>query len=216
VTWGQFLPVIPIGEVRTKMKRRKKALAKKTKKKLANAWEALDEEGKAEMLQGMQFLASLKEKELKELFSLTDEAWSAGSYLQGKLNWTYRIVGCYLRPTIEEWSDLYISGGDGSADVLAKFEQLAFAFIAYHDRKRLPLRSFDEEADLVNQILHLLAFGTADDEPTEADFLLECSDLETNEYFQEDSKQEEELFRLAKTRFQPWMPPSKWDKYIRE
>jgi hypothetical protein len=64
------------------------------------------------------------------------------------IRWTYKVVGRYIQPTLEQWELGFMR------DMHVKHEvhfwhRAALAFITYHRRRNLPLRSDAEEIRLI-------------------------------------------------------------------
>src|SRR5262245_11948401 len=66
------------------------------------------------------------------------------SFLLDIIRWTYEVVGRYLKPTLEQWETGFMRDLHVDREVIF-WHQTAFAFITYHLRRQLPLRSPEEE-----------------------------------------------------------------------
>src|SRR5262249_1959648 len=69
-------------------------------------------------------------------------------FLLDLMRWTYKVVGRYLYPTLEQW-ELGFMRDRHVEDEVGFWYRAAFAFITYHKRRNVPLRSDDEEKSLV-------------------------------------------------------------------
>jgi hypothetical protein len=73
-------------------------------------------------------------------------------FLLDIMQWTYKIVGHYVQPTLEQWELGFMRDVHIEQEV-AYWVRLAHAFISYHERRKLPLRSDDEELRLVGSFM---------------------------------------------------------------
>jgi hypothetical protein len=93
-------------------------------------------------------------------------------FLLGIIGWTYRVVGRYVRPTLEQWELGFMRDMHPDREV-AIWHRLAFAFVTYHRRRDLPLRSRPEELELIGAFLHLNSAAERDDSE-EGLFVRQC------------------------------------------
>jgi hypothetical protein len=95
------------------------------------------------------------------------------AWTQGIVRWSYSIVGRYVVPTLEQWElgfmrDTHIA----RAREVLYWHLLSFAFITYHRRLKIPLRSEEEERMLVGAFANLGTESQAN--PAEVKLLVEC------------------------------------------
>jgi len=67
--------------------------------------------------------------------------------LLDQARWSYRVVGHYLLPTLEQW-ELGFMRDQNVVGEIGFWCRVTFAFIDYHRRRDLPVRSDAEERDL--------------------------------------------------------------------
>jgi hypothetical protein len=75
-------------------------------------------------------------------------------FLLDLIRWTYKVVGHYIQPTLEQWElgfmrDLHVAG-----EVMFWF-RVSHAFITYHRRKGMVVRSVDKERQFIGTFLSL-------------------------------------------------------------
>jgi hypothetical protein len=79
------------------------------------------------------------------------------------LHWTFRIVGHYIQPTLEQWELGFMRDTEVTKEV-ALWHRITCAFITYHRRKGLPLRSDKEEKRLLRDLI-VLSTGEGCNDP---------------------------------------------------
>jgi hypothetical protein len=94
-------------------------------------------------------------------------------FLLGVIRWTYSIVGHYIQPTLEQWELGFMRDMNVTKEVIF-WHRLAFAFIAYHRRRNLPLRSDAEEQKLVGSFIALEPKEDVSEESEEEKLLRQC------------------------------------------
>jgi hypothetical protein len=73
------------------------------------------------------------------------------------MHWTFEVVGHYSCPTLEQW-ELGFMQDLNMTEELRWWHRLAFAFLTWHRKRNLPLRSDAEEKELVskfNRLVHV-------------------------------------------------------------
>jgi len=95
-------------------------------------------------------------------------------FLLGVIRWTYSIVGRYVQPSLEQWELGFMRDLHVTQEVIF-WHRLAFAFISYHRRQNLSLRSEAEEQQLVRSLIRI-ALGSENEEreSEEGKLLREC------------------------------------------
>src|SRR5262249_5353298 len=73
-------------------------------------------------------------------------------FLWGSIGWSYRVVGRYIRETLEVWERVFLHERNVAQEVMV-WHRLAFAFRTYHQRNGLPLRPAKEETQLVGRLV---------------------------------------------------------------
>jgi len=77
--------------------------------------------------------------------------------------WSYKVVGHYVARTLEEWELDFMRDAVPEQEI-GIWHRIAFAFITYHKRNGLLLRSDEEEGQLVGKLVMASAGGDADKE----------------------------------------------------
>jgi hypothetical protein len=93
-------------------------------------------------------------------------------FLLDLIRWTYKVVGLYVQPTLEQWElgfmrDLHVAG-----EVMFWF-RVSHAFITYHRRKRMTIRPADEERKFIGIFLSL-GPDKISGKPEETNFIRKC------------------------------------------
>jgi hypothetical protein len=113
-------------------------------------------------------------------------------------------VGRYIRPNLEQWELGFMRDLHVTQEVLF-WHRLGFAFIRYHRRLNVPLRSDKEEAQLVRDFIVLVSGDSDSFGPSKAD------DTASKCWSAPDGRQEElaRVVRLADAdEVNPrWSPP---------
>jgi hypothetical protein len=112
------------------------------------------------------------------------------------IRWTYAVVGHYVHPTLEQWELGFMRDAHPDREVIIWY-RIAFAFITYHKRCGLPLRSHAEEARLVGT---LASASTGYAVPGEEGKL-------ARQCFEAPDGWEEEFARVAQLDGATWSPP---------
>ena len=68
------------------------------------------------------------------------------------MRWTFKIVGHYIVPTLEQWELGFMCDEHPASEVMI-WHRAAFAFITYHQRKNVGLRRVGAERKLVATLL---------------------------------------------------------------
>ena len=77
-------------------------------------------------------------------------------WLLAMMRWSYGVVGRYLYPTLEQWELGFMRDTNIVGEVIL-WHGIAFAFITYHRRRGLPLRSDAEERQPVAGLSAMLS-----------------------------------------------------------
>jgi len=78
-------------------------------------------------------------------------------------HWSYKVVGHYLYPTLEQWELGFMRDMHATREILL-WHRIAFAFIGYHRRRGLALRSDEEETQLVTLLAVYASGGKCEEE----------------------------------------------------
>jgi hypothetical protein len=77
---------------------------------------------------------------------------------QGLARWSFKIVGHYLHPTLEQWETGFMRDLHKFDEILF-WHRLSLAFIGYHRQRNIPLRSPKEEKELIGSLLRFATEG---------------------------------------------------------
>jgi hypothetical protein len=89
------------------------------------------------------------------------------------MRWTYRVVGRYIQPTLEQWELGFMRDRNVQTE-LQFWHRAAFGFITYHQRRGLALRSDPEEQQLVGALVELASEAPRDGKSDEKTFIRQC------------------------------------------
>lgn len=84
-------------------------------------------------------------------------------WLSGLFHWTYKVTGRYIQPTLEQWERGFMFDRDPYLQAQL-WMRISFAFIDWHKRQDLPLRSDEEEVQLIGSFCRL-SFSPPEDAP---------------------------------------------------
>jgi hypothetical protein len=119
--------------------------------------------------------------------------------------WAYQVVGHYVESTLEQWELFLMRDAYMEKEVLI-WHRIALAFITYHRRRALPVRSNEEEKKLLGLLVVIASEPTTPESlkvtPEEHEFLLECQ--QTPDHWKE------EAYRIARLLVRggtSWSPP---------
>jgi hypothetical protein len=119
------------------------------------------------------------------------------------IRWEYSVVGHYIHPTLEQW-ELSLMRERNIVGEVGFFHRLSFAFIDYHRRRGLPLRSKKEEKSLISSFIVLGSnFGEIEDDDLTT--LRQC--WESPAGFHEDVERVKRLAATSRDLSVPWSPP---------
>src|SRR5262249_50890446 len=89
------------------------------------------------------------------------------------IRWTYKVVGHYVQPTLEQWELGFMKDMHVAREV-SFWHRLAFAFLTYHRRRGLSLRGDDEERPLVALFCDPSIHGEGTSKTPERELVKEC------------------------------------------
>jgi hypothetical protein len=119
------------------------------------------------------------------------------------IRWTYDVVGHYVQPTLEQWELDFMRDMNVAREVVF-WHRTAFAFITYHHRRNLPLRSDEEEGRLV-------ALFCVPDRPEEGAMQVDAAEWEfVRQCWEAADGWEQEVARIKSLAAAPnarWTPP---------
>lgn len=145
----------------------------------------------------------LTETELKKLKPGPIQHEELPGFLLDIMRWTFKITGRFIVPTLEQWElgfmrDMHVDKQVGM------WHRLSFAFISYHQRKRLPLRSHEEETRLIGGLI-TQASSVAKANDTESKFLRQC--------WTEPDGWACETARMPRCSVDAWSPPPGYENW---
>jgi hypothetical protein len=82
---------------------------------------------------------------------------------KGIFGWSYAVVGHYVKPTLEQWELGFMREQNIEREMIC-WHKITFAFVSWHRRKGLALRSREEERSLVDAFRAISLGGEQPDE----------------------------------------------------
>jgi hypothetical protein len=128
-------------------------------------------------------------------------------FQKGIMAWAFAVVGHYLIPTLEQWELGFMR--DSSDQEVNVWHRLAFAFVDYHRKRGLALRSREEEKRLAGNFV-AVSLGNTLEQPDEDEIVRAC--------LQEPDGWEKERKRVrALAKANRWKPPTHidWKPYAK-
>jgi hypothetical protein len=124
------------------------------------------------------------------------------------MKWSYDVVGRYLYPTLEQWELGFMRDMRTRMEVWF-WHRIAAAFITYHRRLNLPLRSADEERKLIGRFVELVSMDESQKTTVETNLL---ESWQSPEGFEKEVKRLEGLVQPS-GEVKRWTPPPQFDKW---
>jgi hypothetical protein len=124
-------------------------------------------------------------------------------FLLDIMQWSFKVIGHYVVATLEQWELDFMRDLNVGPEVLL-WHRIAFAFITYHRKRNLPVRSDSEEQQLVGSLVSI-ASGVAVKNTKESGFIQQC--------YEAPDSWDEEITRvksLAASRDARWSPPEQF------
>ena len=109
-------------------------------------------------------IKQLTAKEVAQLQEGPIRHESLPAELQEAVEWSFKVVGHYVHPTLEQWEIGFMRDMHPESEI-GVWCRIAQAFIRYHEKRGIPLRDDEAERDLIGTLISVsTGVEPADDE----------------------------------------------------